>query len=81
MAGGGAPGELLVDVAAPNPFAVIPGPPWAGAGSPATVSVTVPPVPALIGMRVYAQGLILDATPGAPVTFGLADGVELLIGG
>ena len=80
MAAPGASGELLISIAPPDPFATIAGPPWAGPGSPAAMPLPVPDNCNLIGLPVYAQGLIVDPTPGALVPFGLTDAVELRIG-
>ncbi len=44
------------------------------------VTVPIPPNPWLEGMRVYAQGLIFDTTPGASQRFGLTSGLEIVIG-
>ncbi len=74
----GPTGELLISVAAPNPLVQVGGPPWAGAGSPSPISVPIPNLPALIGLKVYAQGVLVD--PFALPTFGLTNGLVLDIG-
>jgi hypothetical protein len=40
----------------------------------------VPLDPALIAFSFYAQGLVVDPAPGAPVLFGLTNGLQLLHG-
>ena len=71
-----ASGELLVL----PPFAAeLIGKPWIGA--PVTIQVPIGLDPALVGLRLGAQGAILDfsGTPGT-VRFGLTEGVETLLG-
>ncbi len=80
MAGGGSPGELLISLAAPNPFQVLAGAPWAGPGSPSVFALPIPSSATLIGLSVFAQGILLDFTPGAHVPVGLAGAAELRIG-
>ena len=79
MGGGGAPGELLLGVA-PPPFLVIAGASWAGPGTPAPIALPIPADATLLGASFYAQGLLLDTSPGASVSFGLTDAVELQVG-
>ncbi|QDU66178.1 hypothetical protein [Engelhardtia mirabilis] len=75
MAGPGAVGELLV--ALPS-FQTLPGTPWGGAGSPSTVALSVPNDSALLGISIFAQGVLIDAV--GPVTIGLTEGAELQLG-
>lgn len=65
------PGELL------SPIRM--GPPWQGPGSPSTFSIVVPSDVGLIGLRMFAQALLLDPQPSA-TRLGLSYGVELGIG-
>ncbi|MEM7310997.1 MAG: endonuclease [Planctomycetota bacterium] len=81
MAGGGAPGELLISFVPPSPFLSVTGVPWFSAGNPSAVPLPFPDNPNLVGFTVYAQGLIWDISPGATAPFGLTDGAALLIGG
>ncbi|QDU66932.1 hypothetical protein [Engelhardtia mirabilis] len=78
MGGPGATGEVLVDTAGPSLF--IPGTAWGGAGSPSTVSLAIPDDPVLVGLKAYAQGLIVDPVAAGGVFIGLADAVEITIG-
>jgi len=74
----GPTGELLISVAPPNPLLQLSGPPWTGAGNPAPVMAPIPNLPPLIGLKVYAQGILLD--PIGPQTIGLTNGLILDIG-
>ena len=78
MAGPGAMGEILLNPASPSFF--LPGGPWLGAGSPTTISIGLPNSPALVGQKVFAQGLIIDPIAAQGVTVGLTDAAEILIG-
>lgn len=75
------PAELLIDV---GPAALVPlvfsGSPWNGAPDPAVVPIDFPADSALIGTRIYAQGLLLDLS-GTGTRFGATDAVEFWIGG
>ena len=71
----GAPGELLLSSASPNPFATLGPVPWAGgAAAPASFALAVPLVPSLSGLTIYMQGTLLDLAsgPSLGVTNGLA---------
>jgi plastocyanin len=72
-------GELLLSFTPPNPVATLGPMPWAGPGSPAALSLPVPPIGTLIGFELYVQGLILD--PAGPNTFGVSTGMRATIGG
>jgi len=78
MGGPGAPGELLIDLGNPNPLHRISGGPWPGPGTPARISVAIPPDPALAGETFYVQGLIVD--PGGAVPLGLTNAAKVRIG-
>jgi hypothetical protein len=80
MAAPGAAGELLLSVAPPDPFLVASGPPWSGPGQPAPFALPIPPDSGLIGASFFAQGLLVDPTAALGVTFGLTEGVELVLG-
>ena len=68
MASAGALGELLVQ---PGPGVLVqPGAPWTGAGAPAPVDLAIPADLAFLGVRVYAQGMLVD--PVAPLGVDLA---------
>jgi hypothetical protein len=75
----GPTGELLIAVGGPNPLLSLAGAAWAGPGSPAPVPLSIPPLVALIGFDVFAQGVMVNAI-GAGPTFGLTNGLQLTIG-
>ncbi len=79
MGGAGAAGELLISVT-PPPFLVLSGAPWAGPGTPAPIPLPIPVDTTILGASFYAQGLLVDTSPGATVSFGLTDAVELRVG-
>lgn len=81
MAGGGAAGELLIDVINPGPPIVYPGSVWTGPGVHAPVPIDIPDRPNLMGKRFFAQGFLIDpfASSGG-VSVGLTRGLELVIG-
>jgi hypothetical protein len=68
-------GELLIGLT-PQPLAFAAGTAWAGPGAPARVALQIPANPLLVGQTVYAQGILIDATPGSP-PIGLTDGFAL----
>jgi formylglycine-generating enzyme required for sulfatase activity len=72
----GSDGELLLDVLPPNPFLTL-GPTLylGGASSAATFSLSVPSNPALVGVDVFAQGLLVDPTAGP--SLGLTNGLAV----
>ncbi len=76
MAGAGASGELLIQLSS---LPLIFGTPWAGAGTPTPIDIPIPSTPALSGLSVYAQGLLFDGSPGASLTYGLADAAVIVI--
>ncbi|MEM7200941.1 MAG: hypothetical protein AAF628_11780 [Planctomycetota bacterium] len=78
MAGPGAVGELLFDPSAA--FAVELGEGWSGAGNPSPFRLSIPDVCTLLGGEVFVQGGLVDATPGAPVRFGLTTGLQVRVG-
>jgi len=73
----GGQGELLVGVT-PPPI-MLTGSPWPGAGSPAPFALAVPPTPALVGVALYAQGIMVDWAPNARVPIGLTEALQLCI--
>ncbi|MEM7305991.1 MAG: CHRD domain-containing protein [Planctomycetota bacterium] len=75
----GATGELLIAAVSPNPVAAVGGPAWTGPGSPSPVAIPLPPQTALIGLDVFAQGVLVNPIGGGP-TFGLTNGLALRIG-
>ncbi len=80
MTGPGAAGELLIGVLPPNPIATLAGPPWSGPGNPAPVPVAIPDDANLVGVEVYAQGLLFDLFGGTGVAFGLTEAVAIALG-
>lgn len=78
MAGGGAPGELLVDPATEVLNWILP--PWAGSGFPSSVAVAVPYDVAFVGAQLYLQGALVDFAPGASVPIGLTAAARWTLG-
>jgi hypothetical protein len=76
---GGPTGELLILVGGPNPLLQLAGPPWAGPLLPSPVQLPVPPLPSLIGVDLFLQGVLVNPFGGGP-TFGLTNGLEIKIG-
>jgi hypothetical protein len=74
----GPTGELLISVAPPNPLLSLSGAPWTGAGNPAPVALPIPNQVTLVGLKVFAQGILVD--PFGPQTLGLTNGLTLDIG-
>jgi len=74
----GPSGELLIAVAPPNPFEVLSGSPWTGPGNPAPIVVPIPNQLSIVGVKAYAQGLLVD--PFATPTFGLTNALALDVG-
>ena len=79
MAGPGAAGELLLDLGLLAGPAILVAP-WVGPGWPALAVLGVPLDPNLAGALLYAQGVIVDPTPGRPVPIGLADAARMRLG-
>ena len=76
------PGEILLDLTPGvmlSPIFV--GTPLSSSTSyESHVTFTIPPDPGLEGVRIYAQGLFLDTSPGATQRFGVTTGLEIVIG-
>lgn len=68
-------GALLVDIAAPNPFATLE---QVWSGTPARFALDLPTAPQLQGLPIYAQGVFIDA---GPEPLRLTNGVQFAIGG
>jgi hypothetical protein len=60
-------------------FSLQSGPAWQGSGQPANFALAVPADPTLIGVRVYAQGALVDTSGTGPL-IGLSEGRSLRIG-
>jgi hypothetical protein len=71
----GPSGELLISVAAPNPFMTLIGHGWSGAGNPLPVALTIPNLTNLVGVTLYVQGALL-----ADSRITLTNGLELYLG-
>jgi hypothetical protein len=81
MSAPGAPGELLVSLAPPNPVPPVGvGGPWVGPGSPVAFNIMIPNNKALHGRTFYAQGLLFDPSVALGIKFGLTDAVAMTIG-
>ncbi len=77
MSGPGAAGELLISLF-PTPILLV-GTAWLGPGLPATATLSIPANPALAGLTIYTQGMIVDALATFGVGFGLTDAAEIVI--
>ena len=77
MSGPNVPGELLI---APGSAATLFGSPWAGPGQPTMFPFSLPLGAWLLGVNVYAQGLLFDPSPSAAVPIGLSSALHLTIG-
>ena len=81
MAGPSAPGEILISLAdgdlAVGPYFA--GPPWPGPGSPAEIALAIPNDRTLIGLPLYAQGLIEDPSASLGVRYGLTNALRITI--
>ncbi|MEM7307659.1 MAG: zinc-dependent metalloprotease family protein [Planctomycetota bacterium] len=76
----GATGELLIGVGAGQlVLAGLGGSPWSP-GVPGEVVVPIPPLLALVGFDVFAQGVLVDLAPGAGVPLGLTSGLRVTLG-
>ncbi len=71
-------GELLINIVAPDPILILGPSQWPGPGSPAPHLIPIPPTPALVGLELHTQGLMLD--PVGPNTFGASEGLRTTIG-
>jgi len=77
----GSAGEVLIGVAAPNPFAVLGPAAWISPGVLAWTFVPLPADLSLLGAKLYAQGLFADlsgAVPAEPLR--LTNALELTLG-
>ncbi len=77
MAGPGAGGEALVDLATAT---VQIDSLWYGPGTPAPAILAIPADPGLYGVTFYAQGLMLDPVAAQGVGFGFTNGIEFVVG-
>jgi hypothetical protein len=48
--------------------------------SPAPFNLPVPANPAVVGVELFAQGALVDPSPGASVPIGLTEALQLCIG-
>ena len=71
-------GELLINVAPPDPVLSLGPLPWAGTGSPAAFAIPIPATAGLVGIPIHLQGILFDIT-GAN-TFGASEGWQTVIG-
>ena len=79
MSGGGGAGELLIDLTQIHSLET--GEAWAGPGIPAAVPVDIELDAALIGLSIFAQGILVDPAPpeGGP-RIGLGEAFEIVVG-
>jgi hypothetical protein len=80
MSAPGTPGEVLVSLANPAPFKTLTGPAWAGPGIPAGLNFVIPNQQSLLGRAIYAQGRLVDSTPGAPIPTAMTSGFQMVLG-
>ena len=71
-------GEVLIDIAPPNPLASFVGPLWLSA--PITIPVPIPDQLGLVGVTVYGQGVFVDIAGITPVPVRATGGVIVNIG-
>jgi plastocyanin len=71
-----ATGELLLSLTPPNPLVTVGPGIWTG--TPVTLSIAIPPTPPLVGLELYAQGLIVDGV--GPNLFGASTALRATIG-
>lgn len=74
----GGPGELQVDTRA-GLVTWAAGLAWGGAGSPVRVPVAIPRDASLVGRALFAQGAIVDPSPGAARPVGITDAMEICV--
>jgi len=82
MAGGGAAGELLLDLSPDSlilPISVGSSP-WAGPGVPISFPLQVPVDAVLVGLQVHAQGAMVDGAPGAALPASITGAMRFRIG-
>ena len=70
-------GELLIKL---PPIQRYGGPAWTGPGIPTPIDVPIPNHKSLVGLEIFAQGALLDFTPGAIPAIAFTEGMRLLIG-
>jgi hypothetical protein len=70
-------GELLIDPFLPNPVLILFGAPLASPQDTSEVLLQFPIDPALDGMELYFQGVLVDLSSGATVRRGLTEGLRL----
>jgi hypothetical protein len=78
MAGSGALGEVLIDLAGESLLFL--GGPWAGPGVPAPIDLPIPELPALVGSQAFVQGALVDPVAAGGVGIGLTNGLALTFG-
>jgi len=78
MAGGGAPGELLLSVLPPL-LPLLKAPDWYAPQVPVTFTLPIVDAAELVGAHLYFQGMFLDLTLG-PVPVALTEAYDVMIG-
>jgi hypothetical protein len=73
----GQPGELLLDTA--QPYVGLYAGQWTATG-PVALPYTAPFAAGLLGLDLFAQGLLVDLAPAASVPFALTNGLRLRLG-
>ena len=80
MTGPGDDGELLINIAWPDPVLTLSDGLWAGPGTPAPTLVPVPSDCFFVGFTVYAQAVLVDSSPTAMIPIGITEALALTIG-
>jgi hypothetical protein len=78
MASPATPGEVLIDLSQVG-LTLFSGP-WNGPLQPVQFVLTTPPTPALYALQLYAQGVMLDLQPAAPIAIGVTGATHLIVG-
>ncbi len=78
MAGSGAPGEVLLDLATVG--LTLFGGPWTGPLQPVAFGLPVPADPRLYGLQLFVQGVLLDVQPQAAVPIAVTAAARLVVG-
>ena len=74
----GGPGEILINVFAPDPFLITPPVPWFGPGAPAVHPLPIPANTNLCGRTFFTQGFWFVGLPFAPAV--LTEALDITLG-
>ncbi|WP_145185323.1 hypothetical protein [Planctomycetes bacterium Pla163] len=73
------PGELVVSLDPLDLVGIWSGAPWAGPGTPSTVQLLPPDDPALVGLRIDLQGLVIDPSGAGAVVVGATEALRVTL--